>query len=146
MQRFAVIMAAALLLGLGTGCETDWSDPMGHRANFEEIQEKFTKFVRWGAVDEAALFVHEEQREDFLTLAPELTDMRFTDYEIITRVYEEEDTKATVVVRYMGYRLSLPIEKAFRITQEWTKDPETDAWTVRLDVERFRIELATSRS
>ena len=145
MRRISLILAALLLTGFGTACATAWDDPMGYRADFEEIQAKFTKFIRWGAIDEASAFVAREQRDDFLDLAPELTDMRFTDYEILYLDYGEDDESATVKVRYSGYRLSYPVEKSFRVTQEWEKDPESGAWTVRLDVAQIRDALAASK-
>ena len=144
MRRIPMILAALFVLSFATACETSWDDPMGHRRNFEEIQAKFTKFIRWGAIDEASAFVAKEQRDDFLELSHELTDMRFTDYEILDLEYGEEDESATVKVRYMGYRLSQPIEKSISVTQEWEKDPENGAWTVRLDVARLRSALATA--
>ena len=145
MRRFCLILAGLLLLGLGTGCETVLDDPWGNRRAFEEIQAKFTKFIRWGAIDEASIFVAKEQRDDFLELAPELTDMRFTDYEILDLDYGEDETSATVKVRYTGYRLSFPVEKSFRVEQEWEKDPENGDWTVRLDVAQIRSALEATK-
>ena len=145
MRRISLTLAALLVLGFGTACETDWDDLMGHRRNFEEIQAKFTKFIRWGAIDEASVFVAKDQRDDFLELAPELTDIRFTDYEVLYLEYGDNEESATVKVRYTGYRLSYPVEKSFRVTQEWEKDPDGGAWTVRLDVAEFRSALAASK-
>ncbi len=145
MRRIPMIVAALFVLGLGTACETEWDDPMGHRRDFEEIQGKFTKFIRWGAIDEASAFVAKDQRDEFLGLAHELTDMRFTDYEVLDLEYGDEEQSATVRVRYMGYRLSMPIEKSISVTQQWEKDPENGAWTVRLDVAALRSALRTAR-
>ena len=140
-MKFFRLLAAALLLVASAGCQTsDFTDPFGAERDFREIQGKFTKFIRWGAIDEASIFVAEAQRDDFLELAPELTDMRFTDYEILHLDYDGDQMTAKVVVRYSGYRLSVPIEKTFRVTQDWSQD-ESGGWQVELDVEALRTAI-----
>ncbi len=142
-MHLARVLGLAFLVMVGTtACQTTmFSDPMGVKRDFEEIQGKFTKFIRWGAIDEASIFVVDEQRDAFLELAPEINDMRFTDYEVIRLDYAEDDQSATANVRYTGYRLSMPIEKSFRVDQEWTRDEETGAWTVSLNVDELRSAL-----
>jgi len=136
-------LVVAVLVG-ATACETPFSDPLGHRRRFEEIQQKFTKFIRWGAIDEASIFVIDEQRDAFLGLAPELNDIRFTDYEILRLDYNGRDENAHAEIRYTGYRLSMPIEQSFRVEQDWNWDDDDGGWTVSLNVEELALALSTA--
>jgi hypothetical protein len=112
------------------------ADPFGNESDFRLIQKHFTQYVRWGKVREAAEFVVPEQRQEFLALGPDLTDIRFTDWEIVTLEYLKESAKVDVQLR--GYRLTMPIERRVHLLQDWNKDPETGAWQVRLELAALR--------
>ena len=113
------------------------SDPFGRESDFRLIQKHFTQYVRWGKVREAAAFVVPEQREEFLALGPDLTDIRFTDWEILTLEYEGKSARVDVQLR--GYRLTTPVERTVRLVQAWDK---TDgAWQVRLELAALRAGL-----
>jgi hypothetical protein len=118
------------------------ADPFGNESDFRMIQKHFTQYVRWGKVREAAEFVVPEQRQEFLALGPDLTDIRFTDWEIVTLEYQEESAKVDVQLR--GYRLTMPIERRVHLLQDWKKDAETGAWTVRLELAALRKGLGVS--
>jgi hypothetical protein len=112
------------------------ADPFGHESDFRLIQKHFTQYVRWGKVREAAEFVVPDQRQEFLALGPDLTDIRFTDWEIVTLEYLDESAKVDVQLR--GYRLTMPIERRVHLLQDWTKDEKTGAWQVRLELAALR--------
>jgi hypothetical protein len=112
------------------------ADPFGHESDFRLIQKHFTQYVRWGKVRQAAEFVVPEQRDEFLALGPDLTDIRFTDWEIVTLEYEGESARVDVQLR--GYRLTTPIERTVHLVQDWEKVEETGAWQVRLELAALR--------
>ena len=139
-MRSAIGVLLAALLGL-SGCMSSLSDPLNRRGQFEDTQEAFTQYVRWGRFDEASRFVDPEMREQFMSYAPEFSDLRFSDYEITQIDMHEGLKSASVQVRYTGYRLSMPFEKTVSLTEEWTRDEATGAWSVKLDIEKMRDTL-----
>jgi hypothetical protein len=113
-------------------------DPLNHEDDFRRLQKRFTQYVRWGKVHEASVFVVEEQRQEFLALAPELSDIRFTDYEITRLDYEDESAHVDVTLR--GYRLATPVEKIVHLAQHWEKTDDT-GWQVRLELGELKSGL-----
>ena len=138
-MRISIGVLLAALLGL-SGCSTI-TDPLDRRGQFEDTQEAFTQYVRWGRFDEASRFVDPEMREQFMSYAPEFSDLRFSDYEILEIDMGEGLKSASVQVRYTGYRLSMPFEKTVSLTEEWTRDEATGVWAVKLDIEKLRDTL-----
>ncbi len=118
-------------------------DPFNREDDFRRLQKRFTQYVRWGKVHEASSFVVEEQRAEFLELAPELTDIRFTDYEITQLEYDDDSAHVDVTLR--GYRLSTPVEKIVQLGQDWEKSEDTGAWQVRLELAQLRSGLGSPR-
>ena len=118
------------------------SDPFGHESDFRMIQKHFTQYVRWGKVREAAAFVVPEQRDEFLALGPDLTDIRFTDWEILT--FEFAGESAHVAVQLRGYRLTMPVERRVKLVQDWQKDGRRGPWQVRLELAALRQELGVA--
>jgi hypothetical protein len=108
--------------------------------NFIDTQKRFTQYVRWGKIAKASEYVDIGMREEFLSLAPELTDLRFTDYEILEMDIADDLQEATVEVRYSGYRLSMPIERSVDLTQEWKRD-DSGLWQVTVELEAIRETL-----
>lgn len=132
-----------LLLALPALACVNLSDPFGHEDDFRMIQKRFTQYVRWGKVREAAAFVVPEQREEFLALGPDLTDIRFTDWETLTLEYQGE--KARVDVQLRGYRLTTPVERIVLLVQDWEKVEKTGAWQVRLELAALREGLGVAQ-
>jgi hypothetical protein len=137
--RRATSALVAALLAIVSGC-TAFSDPMHREDDFIESVRTFTQYVRWGNFNGASLFVVDELKEDFLDLAPQLTDVRFTDYEILRKDLNEDRTAATVDVVLTGYRLSSPISRTVRLRQEWTRT-EGSSWRVRIELAPMREAL-----
>ena len=128
------VLLAVIALAV-SACAT-LKDPMHREDQFREQQRSFSQYVRWGNFHGASAYVVEDQMDEFLALAPELTDVRFTDYEILRFELKDEMTRATIDVVYTGYRLSSPVSRTMRLHQEWTlSDGE---WRVRLEMEPVR--------
>jgi len=121
-----------------SGCMSVITDPLDRRGAFEDTQERFTQYVRWGKFEEASQYVDPEMREQFMTFAPEFSDLRFSDYEINRIEIQDGLQSATVHVRFTGYRLSMPFERSVDLTQEWTRDEASGAWTVKVEIDKLR--------
>lgn len=133
MSRTALALLALLALA-ASACAT-LKDPLNHEDAFREEQRHFTQYVRWGNFQGASEFVVDEQMDEFLALAPELTDVRFTDYEILRFDMNPDLRHAVVDVVYTGYRLSSPIARTMRLHQEWERSDAThDKWRVHLEM------------
>ena len=134
-------LARALLIALavaGASCAS-LKDPMHQEDAFNENVRHFTQFVRWGNFQGAAAFLAEAQQDELLELAPQLSDVRFTDYEILRKDLNETRDAGTVDVVYTGYRLSSQISRTMRLQQKWTR---TDGrWTVEIELEPMREAL-----
>lgn len=138
LRRPVALFLGCIVLLLTTAC-VNLLDPFGHEDDFRQMQKRFTQYVRWGKVHEASSFVVEDQRADFLALAPELSDIRFTDYEITNLEYDKNSAHVDVTLR--GYRLSQAVEKVVQLNQVWKKADDTDRWQVRLELARLRSGL-----
>lgn len=136
-QALAATLALALL-GALAGCAS--LDPLQRKQGFEESHKRFTQYVRWGKISQASHFVEPELRNEFLGMTPELTQMRFTDYEILHADIDGSWKTATVDVRISGYRLNHPVERSHVLTEEWRRDG--GAWLVSLDMSALREAIA----
>ena len=132
--RIAARAALVLLAALSLGCHAvSFKDPMHREDEFVDHMRTFTQYMRWGNFNGASTYVVEDQKDEFLSLAPQLSDVRFTDYEILRRDLNEERTKATVDVVLTGYRLSSPVSRTVRLRQEWQRTP-SNTWEVRVEL------------
>ena len=132
-------LALAAAAALFSGC-LSFKDPMHHEDNFIEHMRTFTQYVRWGNFAGAATYLAEEQRDAFLELTPQLSDVRFTDYEILRQDLNADRTEATVEVALTGYRLSSPVSRTMRLQQHWTRVSGSD-WEVRVELAPMRAAL-----
>ena len=126
-----------VLFGI-SGCLSAITDPLDRRGAFEDTQTKFTQYVRWGKFQEASQFVDPEIRAEFMSHAPEFSDLRFSDYEIIGVDIQDGVKSASVEVRFTAYHLSSPIERSVDLPEEWTRNTATGSWTVKVDIEKLR--------
>ena len=139
-SRRWTVAALVLFLTNLTGCALDLKDPFNDRAFLDDTQKEFSQSLRWGAIEKAAAFVVPEQRAEFDQLKPTLSELRITDYEMMS-LERLSDTEAKAAVRYRGYTLSSPIERSIVINETWILDPATHHWMVRLEVARLRKAL-----
>lgn len=133
----AIALLPLLVTALG-GCAS--LDPLQRKQSFEESHKRFTQYMRWGKISAASRYVDPELRAEFLSLAPEITDMYFTDYEILHTDIDGGWQTAVVDVRISGYRASYPVERSHVITEEWRR--EGLEWLVRLDMASLREAIA----
>jgi hypothetical protein len=136
------VAAAGTALALSLALAACTSLGRFDRANdFEEAQKRFTQLVRWGQISKASEWVAPDQRAEFLTLAPEFTDVRFTDYEILDVKLADDARSATAEVRYLGYLVPSYLERSVDLTQQWSCEAGS-GWQVRLETARIRGALA----
>ena len=141
MMRIPTGLLLIVLFGI-SGCALSLTDPLDRRGAFKQTQTKFTQYVRWGKFEQAGRFVDPEIREEFMSYAPGLSDLRFSEYEI-TRVDIKDGVKsASVDVRITAYRLSMPFERSVDLTEEWTRDDATGLWTVKVDIRKLHDTLS----
>jgi len=117
-----------------------FKDPMHREDTFTENMKTFTQFVRWGNFNGAAQYLVDEQKDEFLELAPQLSDVRFTDYEILRQDLNDTWTEATVDVLFTGYRLSSPVSRTMRLHQIWKRTGATE-WRVSIELGPMREAL-----
>jgi hypothetical protein len=134
MRPVRWLVLCALLLAGPTGCITWFTDPMGHRAAFDQIQRQYTQYLRWGEIGKASAFVDPALKEAFLAQAPVFEDMRITDFEIGELEYTNQS--ARVSVTYQGYSLATFVERKIREDQSWYRE-DTNRWLVRTDIGGF---------
>ena len=136
--RFAAQGAVAALATLLLGCAVlSFSDPMHYEDSFTDSVRTFTQYVRWGNFSGAATYVAEEQQDEFIELAPQISDVRFTDYEILRKDLNDERTEGTVDIVFTGYRLSSPISRTMRLHQVW-KRTDSSEWKVTVELGAMR--------
>lgn len=140
VSRRSWLAGAACLALAALGCVNPL-DPWNREDDFRRLQKRFTAYVRWGKVHEASSFVVEDQRDEFLELAPDLTVIRFTDYEITRLDYQKESAHVDVTLR--GYRLNAPVEKTVHLAQTWERTEES-GWQVRLELAELKSGLGST--
>ncbi len=137
LVRAGLILSIGLVLG---ACAIDPTDLSGRRQHFEESQRKFSQLLRWGQVNQAARFVVPDQRREFMKLGPDMSDLQFSDYEILYVDLAEDRQQATVDVRYSAFHRASLVTRDVSLSQEWKID-ETGEWQVTLDLEHLRTAL-----
>ena len=139
-MRISTGILLVVIFGI-SGCLSVITDPLGRRAAFEDTQSTFTQYVRWGKFKEASQFVDPEIRNEFMSFAPEFSDLRFSGYETIGVDIQDGVRSASVEVRFTAYSLSMPFERSVDLTQEWTRSEATGVWTVKVDIKKLRDTL-----
>jgi len=131
----AHVLVLALLAGALSACafgEIRLGDPLDRQYSLEQMQTKYTSYVRWSEIYKARRFVHEDEREEYTRRMRKLTEtVRFTDYDSEPIELDEEKAKATVIVVYHLYSTAHPYEVRVEERQEWTRDGGNDTWRVR---------------
>jgi hypothetical protein len=132
-MRSAVLLAllAACLAG---GC-LSMEDPLNLEGSFLRHQRTFSADLRWGQWDEAAEYVEPARRAEFDALARRLADFRVTDYEVRDVQLDSARTSATAVVMFLGYEVSMPVERQVMVTQRWRFDEKDGRWYVSPDAD-----------
>lgn len=140
-MRIPTGILLVVLFGI-SGCLASFTDPLDRRGAFEDTQTKFTQYVRWGKFEQASRFVDPEIRAEFMSYAPEFSDLRFSEYEITRIDIQEGVRSASVDVRVTAYRLSMPFERSVALTEQWNRDEATGLWTVKVDIRKLHDTLS----
>ena len=140
-MRIPTGILLVVLFGV-SGCLARITDPLDRRGHFEDTQTKFTQYVRWGKFQQASQFVNPEIRAEFMSYAPEFSDLRFSEYEITRIDIQDGVRSASVDVRVTAYRLSMPFERSVDLTEEWTRNEATGLWTVKVDIRKLHDTLS----
>jgi hypothetical protein len=142
VSRRSLLALAGWLAVACLACVNALDDPLQRQDDFRRLQKRFTAYVRWGKVHEASPFVVEDQRKEFLELAPEFSVIRFTDYEITRLEYDKATAQVDVTLR--GYRLDQPVERTVHLAQAWEKT-DGKGWQVRLELAELKTGLGSAQ-
>jgi len=138
-MRTPALLGSLLLVlatGVGTGCafgEFRPDDPFKRQFSLEDAHKNYSDFVRWSKFEEAATFVHSDDRQGFLAQMPEFDLVRFTDWSADPWEFvdAEEKNKAIINVTYRGYSMRTPFEVKVTETQTWEREGKGNHWVVR---------------
>ena len=127
-----VALGTGVLMALGCAFG-EWrpDDPLKRRFSLEDIHKQYTDYVRWSAFDKASVFVEPEVREKYLAGAPEIDELRFTDYESAPVTLDEEMVEATITVTYTAYHPNSLVEIEVTEVQLWRRYGKGNNWMVR---------------
>jgi hypothetical protein len=127
-------LAAALAFAFASGCGSFWhiADTDG---TLEDSMRTYAKLVRWGEVEHASRFVDEELRGEFIELAPGLSRLHFTDFDL--GPVDQTPGEARVTVVYHFFDPNTLVERQVREPQVWTSTG-SNQWSVRPDLSGFR--------
>jgi hypothetical protein len=104
--------------------------PQTPTATFQSKLDEFHGHMRWGRFNEAATFLQEEDRQDFLGAHDELgDDYQVTEFEIQNVIWDDR-THARVTVWIQSYQL--PSTRVDEVTWEesWEYEPILRRWQV----------------
>lgn len=116
----AGILLAVVMLLMGCAAAHSPEDRLNLRV------DSFNDQVRWMRFFSAAEFVHEDEREDWLTAHRDWgDDLRIADYEVVDSRMQEDGT-ALVRVVISWYRLSQSELQTTMLAQRWRR--ESRSW------------------
>ena len=120
-----IIAALALALAL-TSCSHNL------REEFDTSLSKYNNLLSRNDLGSANLFAANSIREEFITRAAALKDVRIIDYRIVNIRYTEEKHRASVDVEISYYNLYSNKVKSLQDLQEWAYSEENGAKGWRL--------------
>ncbi len=124
----------ALLLAAGCTHQPSVADTDG---TFHDSLRTYANLVRWGELGVASRFVADEERAEFLALAPDLQRLRFTDFDVGPVFFDEGGDTATVKVVYHVYDVRTLVEQRIVEEQSWTSGGRS-GWNVSPDLTSFQ--------
>ena len=120
--------------------------PSERKGKVIEAAEAYGNSLRWGRLEDAARWVHPEQRREFFdTVNDPGAPLRFTLFEMQTTELGPARDRAEVWVSFSLYRP--PALKEFNLVerQVWRYEPRTGRWYVDPDLALYRGEVASDR-
>ena len=145
-------LVLALLWGLAlSACSLGQLDPhywipSERKGKVTEAAEAYGSSLRWGRVEDAARWVHPDQRRAFFhTVNDPGAPLRFTLFEVQTTELGPERDRAEVWVSFSLYRP--PSLREFNLVerQAWRYEPRTGRWYIEPDLALYRGEVASQR-
>jgi len=120
------VLAAALALALLGGCASTSRNP---RKDLMDSMNDFHTDLMWERYPEAAGYLPEEQRGEFLGASSEDDDdICFTEYEIGQIDLNAETEQATVIVTLRWYRVPYYVVEETEVRETWTLNEEDEYW------------------
>lgn len=134
-RRSLLPLLVLVCAGWLPGCASlERLDLTGNESRLELAQRQYTQSVRWGEIERASAFVADDARAEFLTNAPRLREIHFTDYTRGKLDVDEQVRSATITVTYRGYAPASLVELSGTETQIWEREENSTDWTVRPDL------------
>lgn len=137
MRRLVILSLLALLVAPLGGCVFSHGqlDLLQHGDSFDEAQTRFSRLVKWGAWQKAVPMVAPDAREEFVDVMQGLSDVKFTDWEILVLDMGAGFETATVEILLEGFRETTLTHHAAIMTQEWERvDTVMATWQVKPDL------------
>jgi len=98
---------------------------------FQRDLDAYHAHLRWGRFDEAANYLAEDEREEFLgALEQRGEGYQITDFEVKSVTVTEPNKEAQVVVWIQSYRLPSTSMRAETTVETWTWDDQFNAWQI----------------
>jgi hypothetical protein len=136
--RLRAACAALVVTLLSSGClmldELRFGDTKRAMV-VRELAETYGDYLRWGRLEQAAAFVHPDQRMTFLAEHHRATQrLRFTEYEV-QGVEIASSNLATVMVTMRIYQLPAIEERFLTDIQQWKHDQ--GRWYLSFEFPRY---------
>jgi hypothetical protein len=132
MRRATIGLLSGFLLLFGSGCAmlelVETRDFLGYKASLKDVQQKYTRFVRWNEFAQASQALEPEQQHEYLAAVRALGGIRITDYEAEAPEYDPLVETATVRVTYSAYHNETMQVITLVEEQRWKRDPQTNDW------------------
>jgi hypothetical protein len=144
-RRAIPVLSSVALAFVCSGCPMTFWSVAETDGTLEDSMRTYTKMVRWGEFDRAALFVRPELRERFIELGREVEGIRFTEYDVGPVTFDDEADVARVTVVYHAYDETTLVEQVIREEQTW-KNEGPRSWTVEPGFEGFAALRRRDRS
>jgi hypothetical protein len=110
------------------------------REELDKTVEKYNDLIRWNEMGAASAFTPERLREDFISRAESLKNVKIIDYKIIGVRYDEKLNKARVDVMIQYYVLTNFRAKKILYTEEWAyiEEQGVKGWKQMSPMPEFR--------
>ena len=137
MRRVTIALVSGLFLLFGTGCAmlelVETRDFLGYKMSLKDVQQRYTRYVRWNEFARASESIDPDQRAEYLAAVRKLGDLRVTDYETESPIYDPLVESATIRVSYSGYHNETMAMVTLVEDQHWKRDLNTNDWSLDHD-------------
>ena len=148
-MRRIVLMAVLCAVGL-TACgvvgrlDPKFLIPSERKLKVSEAAEAYGTSLRWGYLEEAAVWVHPDWREAFLArLSNPRAPLRFTQFDVGSVELGPERDRAQVRASFALYRPPSLKESKIIERQLWRYEPGARRWYIEPDLALYRGDVGT---